>query len=286
MVAVKGVKHPHKGHSLSEETKRKIAESRRGKPASEETKKKMSDARKGNKYALGHKHTDETKKKISESHLGKRPTEEARKRMSGAQKGRTFSEETIKRMSDAHKGQKHVGRPLTDAQKKAIRDANTGRVPSEETRRKISEAGMGRPNAYKGKHLPEWWRQKISEANKGERNGRWLGGKSFEPYCEKFNKQLKEQIREDFGRTCFLCGIAEADYKRKLRVHHCDYNKGQGCGRAWSLIPLCGPCHAKTNFKRYHWFNLLSNYWALKYLKGENFDKFCELCGVGGAMFL
>ena len=99
-------------------------------------------------------------------------------------------------------------------------------------------------------------------ANRLENNGRWLGGKSFEPYCYKFNNELKEYVRDKFDRRCFVCGTPENG--RKLSVHHVDYNKLQGCkGKTWVLIPLCNSCHNKTNHNRWQWFNLLINYWAL-----------------------
>ena len=106
----------------------------------------------------------------------------------------------------------------------------------------------------------------------GENHPNWKGGISFEPYCSKFNNQLKEQVRDKFNRKCFLCGKPEKDNNnRKLHVHHVDYNKGQGCGYQWSLIPLCESCHAKTNYNRYYWFNLLNNYWCYKYLSSYSF---------------
>lgn len=285
MVAVMGVPHPHKGHPLSEETKRKIAESRIGKHVSEETKHKMSEAHKGNKCALGHRHTDDTKRRMSSSRAGMKRSEETRRRCSEAQKGKIVTEETRKKLSIANKGKSHPGKPMTEENKKKIAIANTGRIISEETRQKLSKASTGRPNKNKGKHLPPEWRLHISEANKGKNNGRWLGGKSFEPYCPAFTRKLKEEIRKSFNYRCLLCGKHEHQDNRKLRVHHCDYNKGQGCGQKWNLVPLCGPCHTKTNFNRWYWFNLLSNYWALKYMDGDDFGEFFKLCGLGMPMF-
>lgn len=84
-------------------------------------------------------------------------------------------------------------------------------------------------------------------------------------YCPKFNFSLKERIRDEFGRTCFLCPTTEEENGVKLSVHHVDYNKGQGCGHEWNLVPLCRKCHVKTNYNRWHWFNLLGNYWAIPY---------------------
>ena len=53
----------------TEETRKKISESRKGCRHSEETKRKMSDSRRGeNSYFFGKKHSDESKIKMSESH--------------------------------------------------------------------------------------------------------------------------------------------------------------------------------------------------------------------------
>jgi hypothetical protein len=107
-----------------------------------------------------------------------------------------------------------------------------------------------------GQNNPMWGRR-------GSSNPQWKGGVSFEPYCHKFTKELKEEVRSEFGRKCFLCDVPENG--SKLHVHHADYNKGQGCGQRWCLVPLCRSCHAKTNHHRHYYFNLLSNYWIFKY---------------------
>lgn len=67
----KGKTGPNKGKKLSEETRKKMSESRKGKPKSEEHKKKISEAKKGNKNMLGKKHSAESKKIMSEAHKGK-----------------------------------------------------------------------------------------------------------------------------------------------------------------------------------------------------------------------
>lgn len=98
----------------------------------------------------------------------------------------------------------------------------------------------------------------------GELASNWKGGKSFEPYCKKFDKNVKELIRSKFNNRCYICGTNKN--KRKLNVHHVDYNKNTLCnGKTWGLIPLCDRHHSKTNFNRWYWFNLLGNYWATKY---------------------
>jgi len=96
----------------------------------------------------------------------------------------------------------------------------------------------------------------------GYKNPRWLGGKSFEPYCIKFNENIKEIVRENFNRRCFICNIEERD--RHHAIHHIDYNKNTLCnGNKWALLPLCHSHHCATNHKRYFWFNLLINYWVM-----------------------
>jgi len=95
----------------------------------------------------------------------------------------------------------------------------------------------------------------------GPKASNWLGGISYEPYCYKFNERLKEEVRAKFGYKCFLCGKAQE--KRRLTVHHCDYNKVQGCkGMKWSLLPMHHKCHLKTNCNRWYWFGLLRDWWV------------------------
>ena len=62
-----GEGNPMYGKKQSEETKRKISESLKNRKLSKKTREKMSNAQKGNKKFLGKKHSAETKRKISES---------------------------------------------------------------------------------------------------------------------------------------------------------------------------------------------------------------------------
>ena len=73
--------------------------SNKGKKFSEETRKKMSESRKGeNHYMYGKRHSEETKKRISKALKG-RPS---------PNKGKHYSEEAKKKMSEAKKGNKHT----------------------------------------------------------------------------------------------------------------------------------------------------------------------------------
>jgi hypothetical protein len=86
------------GKKLTEETKRKMSESRLGKKFTEETKRKMSEAK------LGKKHTEEAKRKMSEAKLGKKLTEETKKKLSEISLGRKHTEEAKRKMSEAKLG--------------------------------------------------------------------------------------------------------------------------------------------------------------------------------------
>jgi len=68
---------------------------------SEETRKKMSESKKGKKRRP---FTEEHKRKISESKKGKKLSEECKRKISESKKGRKFSEEVKEKISDAHKG--------------------------------------------------------------------------------------------------------------------------------------------------------------------------------------
>jgi len=110
--------------------------------------------------------------------------------------------------------------------------------------------------------------RKVGQSGPG--NPHWMGGKSFEPYCYKWTEALRESIREEFGRKCYLCPTTEKENGVKLSVHHINFDKMAGCyGKRWNLVPLCKKHHTKSSFNRFKYFNLLSNYWAMN--KNINF---------------
>jgi hypothetical protein len=253
-----------KGHIVSKETCKKISDAKMGHVVSDETKRKSSISH------MGHKHPKEVCDKISKSlignkrSLGFKQSEETKRKHAANGKGRLHTEESKRKMSEAQKGKRH----------------------SDETKAKLSALMMGGKRAA-GHKLSDDAKRRIAEKLigrfAGSNNPSWRGGVSFGKYCPAFNKPLKEEIRKRFDRKCFICGMQENGYK--LHIHHTDYNKGQGCGHSWNLVALCRPCHVKTNFNRWHWFNLLSNYWALKYMDGGSSGEFFQLCGSGMPMF-
>lgn len=159
-----------------------------------------------------------------------------------------------------------------------------GHPMTPEINAKISATKRGRPSTFKGKHhtveskaklakahlgkkLSVEHRAKISASGKGKhlgccnwgsKNGRWLGGLSYEPYCPKFNKDLRQRIRAFFDYRCVTCGKSTDDNRKELCCHHVEYSKSACCdGEPVHFAALCGRCHIKTNFERARWEAML-----------------------------
>jgi len=140
----------------------------------------------------------------------------------------------------------NFGKHLSEETRRKISERLKGIPLSEETKKKISKSLMG--NKYcLGNVLSQEHRNKISESERGSKHWNWQNGKSFEPYCPKFNKELKERIRNRDGRICMICHKSEMDNGEKLCVHHIDGDKMQGCGKKWYLVSLCRSCHMKLH---------------------------------------
>lgn len=101
-----------------------------------------------------------------------------------------------------------------------------------------------------------------TEFKYGKDNLNFNNYSSFEPYTKKFNKTLKELIRQRDNHTCQLCGRTQKELKYTFPVHHIDYDK-KNC-EPINLITLCRGCHTKTNTNRDYWINFFSNHSTLK----------------------
>ena len=101
---------------------------------------------------------------------------------------------------------------------------------------------------------------------RGSNHYMWLGGASFGKYCPKFNRHIKQHIREKYNNCDFMSGLPDTicNNGRNLDVHHVDYNKMQGCDEhEWRLVPLSVSNHCKTNHNRLFWDRLFT--YALQY---------------------
>jgi hypothetical protein len=168
-----------------------------------------------------------------------------------------------------------MGRPCSNETREKMRAARTGILHTAETKQKLSESHKGQTAWNKGKRASLELRRKLSEVHTGlqsrENHPLWKGGISFEPYCPMFNRTFKKTVVNSFGHACFVCG----DSATRLCVHHIDYNKNSVCnGNKWAFVPLCESHHAKSNYNRWYWFNLLINYWAMRpeinFVLGDN----------------
>ena len=208
----------------------------------EETRKKISIARIKRKERLGYINSFKTRKKISELNKGKKHTLETKRKMSGKipwNKGLTKEiDERIRKYSELIKGK----------QKSEIHKINLS----------ISQKGH--------KHTEETL-QKKSKAMSGKNNHQWLGGKSFEPYDQSFNRRFKKLIRKRDNNVCILCGIFKGKLKKELAVHHIDYDKLNSIQE--NCVSLCNNCHSKTNKNRKYWTkffqDLLKENYGYKY---------------------
>jgi len=213
-------------------------------------------------------------------------SDEYRHNIALARLGKKLSEETRKKISEAHKGKKRP--PLTEEHKEKVRlnhwsksikaeeikrkigNKHLGRKRSEEVRKRMSEAAKKNPRRYwLGKKHPqtEESKKKISLAliknghhppiQVGKNNWNWKGGISANPYPRYFNEKLKLNIRTRDNFICCLCGRTEREeleeLNRVLCVNHIDFDK-KNCTEQ-NLNTLCLRCNVKINRDRAYWTN-------------------------------
>jgi len=229
-----GEKNPMWGKRHSSETRMKISIGVKNKWKDPIYQMKRSLARKRQINPMqGKHHSLEAKIKIGL----------ASKNREGSNLGKHLSPETRKKISLALKGEKNPwwGRHHSKETRLKMQKIATGRCCSEETYKKLRE-----------NHADV----------RGEKNPRWKGGLSFEPYTTGWTKLLKESIRLRDCYTCQLCG--ELQNGEKFHIHHIDYDK-KNCDPR-NLITLCCKCHSKTNSNRDYWINFLKK--KVKILNG------------------
>ena len=112
----------------------------------------------GGDGTTGHILSEESRQKMSKSlkeryknglkawNYGLPATDEQRERLRKASLNRIFSEETRKKLSDAHKGKRPntAGKPLSQETKDRISKALKGHATTDETKEKISKAHKGK----------------------------------------------------------------------------------------------------------------------------------------------
>lgn len=269
------------GFQRTKEIKEKNRQNHLGRRHTIEAKLKMSLSRRGEKNNFFGKHHTETSKLkmslgISKALKGKKFTEEHKRKISLALKGKSKTEEHKKKLSENKKKLYADGILINPMYRKA--HSNEARI-----KMKYNHANVcGKNNPFYGKCHSKETRKKISEIRikkglaKLDNNPAWLGGKSFEPYCPKFNNEFKNLIRIRDNFCCLNCGISEQKHiiitRRKLSIHHIDYNKKNTCVQ--NCCTLCDSCNTKANKNRISWtkfFQLaLSERYGYQYNETKN----------------
>lgn len=189
----------------------------------------------------GSHHTEETKEKIRIANTGKHRSEETKEKM-------RINHADISGENNPNYGNRYQ---LSEETKEKMRRAKLGKSSGIKGKHHTEEVKEKIRIAHLGKYHTEETKEEMRKAKKGENNPNWKGGISYEPYCLKFNYKFKEEIRERFGRQCFICGKSEEQNGRKLSVHHVNYNKDCLCNESKCyFVPLCDTCHGKTNQNR------------------------------------
>ncbi len=236
-----------KGQKHSPEALLKIGAASRGRVQSAEARAKNRAANSGERsHNFGKSLSPETRDKIRKARSGSKHTPETIARMREAHRGHEVSAEQRAKVAAALTG---ISRsPQTRAK---IRAARAKQTFSAETREKMAARLRGKPSMNSGKKAALEAKARMSAAQSGERNARWLGGISRGEYAWTFDRKLKDAIRRRDGYRCRMCGELQAKGQPALDVHHIDYDKKNS--DPVNLISLCKSCHTRTNTNREHW---------------------------------
>jgi group I intron endonuclease len=172
----------------------------------ENSKKKISEN--SAKFWLGKEFSEEHKRKLSLSHKGKKLSLEHIEKIKGHtpwNKGKEgcFSEESIKKMSDAHSGENHH---------------NFGKKLSDETKKKLSQSKIGDKNPMFGKKKNENFKNTVRDKLSGSKspNSKTVIQYSLEGEFLKEWGSINEISRE-LGFTSWYIGLCCNDKKEKYK---------------------------------------------------------------------
>ena len=120
---------------------------------------------------------------------GKHLSEDTKKKISDAHKGKTWTEERKKEFSEKMKGRE--GHPCSEATKGKISNANKGRKLSEEHKQLLRERFSGKNNPNYGKHISEETKAILREK---------LSGENSPNYGKKLSEETKQKMSYNNAR--------------------------------------------------------------------------------------
>jgi hypothetical protein len=288
------VNPPNKGKTFSEETKKKISEAKKGFKLSKEHIEKLRKIAIENNPMKNEESRDKIRKKLK----GRRISVETRRKQSEWQIGRKLPKTTRDKISK-NNSRYWLGRKKTQETIDKIKRTKSinkkaspmkGKKHSLKTREKFKEAWKKRRLIP----ISEETKKKLSKSHKiallegrlpkcigaiGDKNPRWLGGKSFEPYDSRFNHKFKKEIKKRDNR-CMLCNISIEDLRsmeRQVHIHHINYDKKLSIKE--NCICLCNQCHSITNTNRDGWIRFFQSILSKEYNYNynENMDIIIDL---------
>lgn len=198
------------GRYLSLKTRGLISTANRGFRHSEETKKKMSESRKGvPKGPFSESHVENLRKAA----LVRPPISlQTRAKISKANKGYKFDPEVVRKRSEMRKG-----KSISDETKSKISQSLLGREPvnkgvahSEETRAKMKEAAKKKPP------VSEETRRKMSETRRGKTSKNGTLVEATPPQKKETQYSLSEETRRRMSAS--RTGVKRGPYKKKTEA--------------------------------------------------------------------
>jgi hypothetical protein len=129
-------------------------------------------------------------------------------------------------------------------------------------------------------------RESAANRLRGTNNPNWNNGISYEPYCPKFNNDLKRRIRTFFDYQCIICGKSTDENNEELCCHHVEYNKASCCdGKEVHFAAACRKCHSRmhgSQRNREMWQEILHRiideiYDGKSYYTKNEYQKLCSL---------
>lgn len=150
-------------YNLDEQTRQKISNAIKEWHSQPEIKKQFEHIN------LGNKASEETRKKLSEAHKG----------LTSGMKGKKHTLESKQKMSNSQKG-----KIISDEQRKRISEANKNKIVSDETKEKLRQSALGRK-------FTEEHKRKLSEAHKNKPSNN-KGKKMTQEQKDKIRNSLKE----------------------------------------------------------------------------------------------